>query len=124
MSKPDYRGMTVNERLFAAGLLDKFDRALAQGDEGALAEMLRQVEVEPGLATTLLGEGYECWFCGEAIEQRKADALRLVIALLWAGDEDSPSQELYTHFSCAQSRMAGARMSLEADTFASESPND
>ena len=114
----------MNERLFAAGLLDKFDRALADGDKGVLAELLRQVEVEPGLATTLLGEGYECWFCGEAIDQRNADALRLVAALLWAGDDDGPSQELYAHFSCAQSRMAGARMSLEADSFALESPDD
>ena len=124
MSKPDYRGMTVNERLFAAGLLDKFDLALAQGDKGALAEMLRQVEIEPGLANTLLGEGYECWFCGEAIDRKNADALRIVVAPLWTGDDDCTSQELYAHFSCAQSRMAGARMSLEAETFVSESPDE
>lgn len=116
--------MTLNERLFAAGLLDEFDHAIACGDKGSLAEMLRQVEVEPGLATTLLGEGYECWFCGEAIDQRNADALRVVVAHLWAGDDDRPSQELYAHFLCAQSRMAGARMSLEAGSFDPESSND
>ena len=124
MSKPDYRGMTVNERLFAAGLLDEFDRALAHGDKGALAEMPRQVEVEPGLANALLGEGYECWFCGEAIDRKNAEALRLVVAPLWAREDDCPSQELYAHFSCAQSRMAGARMSLEAETFVSEAPDE
>ena len=124
MSKPDYRGMTVNERLFADGLVDEFDRALAHGDTGALAEMLHQVEVEPGLANTLLAEGYECWFCGEAIDWNNAEALRLVVAPLWAREDDCPSQELYAHFSCAQSRMAGARMSLEAETFVSESPDE
>ncbi len=124
MSEPDYRGMTVNERLFAAGLLDKFDQAMNQGDRAALEVMLGQVEVDPNLATTLLGEGYECWLCGEAIDRRNIDALRVTIELLWTEDADNPSQEIYAHFSCAQSRMMGAKMSLEADTFAVEAPGD
>jgi|HubBroStandDraft_6_1064221.scaffolds.fasta_scaffold42220_5 hypothetical protein len=30
--KPDFRGMTTNERLFAVGLMDKFDSAARKRD--------------------------------------------------------------------------------------------
>lgn len=48
MSDPkgdDYSAMTVNERLFAAGLLDEFDRAVRAGDVAALEGILRRVQL-------------------------------------------------------------------------------
>jgi hypothetical protein len=48
MSDPadkDYGAMTVNERLFAAGLLDEFDRAVRAGDVAALERILRKVQL-------------------------------------------------------------------------------
>ena len=44
--------MTLNERLFAAGLLPAFDVALAARDRAALTETLTAVDAEPGLAAT------------------------------------------------------------------------
>lgn len=124
MDKPDFCGMTVNERLFASGLLDDFDRALAQGDTTALAAILVQVDLDPNLAVSLLRNSYECWFCGTGIVKSQTDALRLVIERLWGHDEDRPSQEIYAHFLCAQTRMAGAKMSLERDTFVPDLSED
>jgi hypothetical protein len=43
--KPDYIGMTVNERLFAAGLLEKFDDAARARDSARMIALLTQVEV-------------------------------------------------------------------------------
>ena len=44
-SKPEYAGMTVNERLFTAGLLVTFDEAIQRGDRDAMIEMLTAVEL-------------------------------------------------------------------------------
>lgn len=38
-----FAGMTVNERLFAAGLMSDFDLALAEGDERTLRSLLGRV---------------------------------------------------------------------------------
>lgn len=43
--KPDYAGMTVNERLFVAGLLDQFDDAARARDRARLIVLLSQVDV-------------------------------------------------------------------------------
>ena len=43
---PDYSGMTLNERLFAAGLLGAFDDAARRRDRDVMIELLRRVEVE------------------------------------------------------------------------------
>ena len=43
---PNYAGMTVNERLFAAGLLAVFDDAARKRDRDKMIELLRRVEVE------------------------------------------------------------------------------
>ncbi len=48
--------MTVNERLFAAGLLAKFDEALSARDREAQVDLLAAVDLEAGLASTLLGD--------------------------------------------------------------------
>ena len=37
--------MSVNERLFAASLLDDYDRAFAANDEAALTEILAKVDL-------------------------------------------------------------------------------
>jgi hypothetical protein len=39
-------GMTVNERLFGAGLLEKFDSAIDVGDRQAAIDLLGQVDLE------------------------------------------------------------------------------
>lgn len=41
-----YKGMTLNERLYTAGLLDRFDAATEAGDRTTMAELLAQVGVE------------------------------------------------------------------------------
>ena len=41
----DYSGMTTNERLFVAGLMDEFDAAVATRDRGALIRLLRRVDI-------------------------------------------------------------------------------
>lgn len=44
---PEYAGMTLNEGLFAAGLLDAFDRAAKRRDRHEMIRLLQAVEVEP-----------------------------------------------------------------------------
>ena len=41
-----YAGMTVNERLFVAGLLEKFDEAVRLRDRAGIVRLLTEVEVE------------------------------------------------------------------------------
>jgi len=41
-----YGGMTVNERLFEAGLLDAFDRAVRAADRAKIVEILIKVEID------------------------------------------------------------------------------
>lgn len=46
----DYRGMTVNERLVAAGLLDAFDTAGRNRNKSKMIEILLQVQMSPDQA--------------------------------------------------------------------------
>ena len=41
----DYSGMTVNERLSAAGLLDAYDAAVATGDLNEINAVLKKVDL-------------------------------------------------------------------------------
>ena len=43
---PAFEGMTVNERLYAAGLLDKFYVAFDGGDGGEVRRLLERVGVD------------------------------------------------------------------------------
>jgi hypothetical protein len=43
--KPDYAAMTVNERLFTAGLMDAFDEAARSLDRGRMIAILAEVDV-------------------------------------------------------------------------------
>ncbi len=44
--QPGYSGMMLNERLFAAGLLDAFDDAARRRDRSQMIDLLRRVEVK------------------------------------------------------------------------------
>lgn len=44
-TKEKYARMTVNERLFVAGLLNDFDEAVRASDGGALRRILREVRL-------------------------------------------------------------------------------
>ena len=46
MTDSKYSGMTTNERLFEAGLLDTFDQAARRRDRAAMIAALDQVELE------------------------------------------------------------------------------
>jgi hypothetical protein len=48
---PNYAGMTVNERLFEAGLLKEFDSAIASGDRRRAIEILGHVAMTEDGAT-------------------------------------------------------------------------
>ena len=43
--RPDFGGMTVNERLVVAGLLEEFDLAIDSGDRKRAIELLVQVSM-------------------------------------------------------------------------------
>jgi hypothetical protein len=43
---PEYAGMTTNERLFTAGLLDAFDTAARRQDREEMLRLLEAVELE------------------------------------------------------------------------------
>lgn len=46
----DYGGMTVNERLFVAGLVQQFDAAINSGDRQEAIELLRRVALSDAIA--------------------------------------------------------------------------
>ena len=45
-----FAGMTVNERLFAAGLLDSYDSAVRSGERSKMIDLLMNVGLEPEAA--------------------------------------------------------------------------
>lgn len=52
--RPDFGGMTVNERLSAAGLVGQFDSAIVAGDHDRAVELLSQVGMgESSAASTV-----------------------------------------------------------------------
>ncbi len=44
-SRPRFSGMTVNERLAVAGLLEAWDSAISTADRGQAVEVLSQVDL-------------------------------------------------------------------------------
>jgi hypothetical protein len=52
MSKLKYAGMTANERLFEARLIDEFDAAALGRDRARMVEILRKVEMGEGAENT------------------------------------------------------------------------
>lgn len=49
-----YSGMTVNERLYVSGMLDKFDKAVAEKDATTVQNILEQLEVDPSSIQKIL----------------------------------------------------------------------
>ena len=45
IDKPDYSGMTLNERSFAAGLMNRFDRAAKDRDGEEMVHIMMQVSL-------------------------------------------------------------------------------
>jgi hypothetical protein len=45
-SPPNYSAMTVNERLFVAGLLDRWEAAINHGDRAAAIHILSLVDMD------------------------------------------------------------------------------
>ena len=57
--KPDYSGMTTNERLFVAGLLDAFDDAARRRDKAKMIACLSEVDLSAqaaDIAESILAE--------------------------------------------------------------------
>ncbi len=52
-------GMTVNERLWAAGLMDSLDRAVARKDRAELQNILKQVYVPSRDAEVIINQALE-----------------------------------------------------------------
>ena len=50
-ARPDYRGMTVNERLFTAGLLEEYDVAARRRDRATMILILLRVDLPEKDAT-------------------------------------------------------------------------
>jgi len=50
--RPNFGGMTANERLFTAGLLDEFGAAIDVSDRQRAIELLEQVAMSADSATT------------------------------------------------------------------------
>jgi hypothetical protein len=59
-ANPKYDGMTVNERLFASGLLERFRAAARLGNRRGMIAMLKRLSVSEKFAAqwvdTMLGE--------------------------------------------------------------------
>ncbi|MFC4701519.1 hypothetical protein ACFO4O_15260 [Glaciecola siphonariae] len=51
-----YAGMTVNERLYVAGLFDQFDRAVSDKDRDKVREILIKVELDDNSIIPILKE--------------------------------------------------------------------
>ena len=43
-----YAGMTVNERLYVSGLIDKFEKAVSEKDTETAIRILKEVELTDG----------------------------------------------------------------------------
>lgn len=118
MEKFNYKGMSINERLLAAGVLETFDVAVAERNRPKLEALLTSIDsLGPGLVDHLLGDGdYACWFCGEGMSRAGEPALSIGLSDLWGGNLGSePTQTIYSHYRCAELRMKGVSMSLKQD---------
>ena len=67
-------------------------------------------------------KGFQCWFCGEAIDCADGGAIMITVESLWSWADgkrgkDDPTQSIYVHSRCAKERMAGATMQLEPSVF-------
>jgi hypothetical protein len=63
-----YKGMTVNERLYASNLIDEFDRAVKKKDVATIVSILEEVELDERSIIPVL-ENLELY--GEIYEYKK-----------------------------------------------------
>ena len=54
--KPDFAGMTTNERLFVAGLLQTWDEAATRRDREGMIRLLQRVEVSNADAANIVDQ--------------------------------------------------------------------
>ncbi len=57
--EPNYKAMTLNERLFESGLISEFDRARLSWDRAKIIEILKAVDVDDveRTANAIVGPG-------------------------------------------------------------------
>ncbi len=46
----EYVGMTINERLYISGYMDKFDKAVTKNDVNAIISILKKVDITDELS--------------------------------------------------------------------------
>jgi hypothetical protein len=68
---------------------------------------------------------FQCWFCGQGVEQNDAGAVMITVESLWRWAEelqsdDDPVQSIYAHSHCAKSSLKGATMDIEPNIFGEE----
>ena len=56
MNERELSGLTVNERLFALGMLDDFDSAMAIGDRDRVKAILQRALVDPLSIERIVGK--------------------------------------------------------------------
>lgn len=49
-----YKGMTVNERLYISGLIDDFEKAVAQKDRKKVVSILQDVEIKDQVSINVI----------------------------------------------------------------------
>lgn len=59
MENKDYKGMTVNERLYESGLLNEFDEANKNGNIERMTQILKEVSVDDDSIVEILKIPYK-----------------------------------------------------------------
>jgi hypothetical protein len=108
---------TLNERLFAAGLLAELNAAVQRRDRLALEQILDRVAAAPRLAGILLGEDILCGFCGDVIWPTESDALHIALTHLWGQNGSAPARAFNAHFGCASDYMSSAKLKIDLASF-------
>jgi len=77
---------------------------------------------QPATRASIAGMGdYQCWFCGQEVEEIDNDAVMVSVENLWNwrarhSEPDAPVQAMFAHSTCAKDRMRGATMELDPRT--------
>ncbi len=99
-SGPKYSGLTVNERLFAAGLLEAFDYPVRAGNKEGMSETLIKVEMEPGGAALTTDTPWHIQLVSEECETIRSTK---------TGEKSPPmlrvSEQRYRGYSCPSDQL-------------------
>ncbi|MXO90440.1 hypothetical protein [Pontixanthobacter aquaemixtae] len=65
---------------------------------------------------------YQCWFCGEGINQSDCGAVIITIENLWrwnkaSSETDAPAQAVFAHRECAKRKLRGQGMEFDPGVF-------